>query len=120
MLKRAGFGVLKPLRVITKRGEAGASTHCRSCVALDGFLPASVAPPAHRRPSGPTGEFTRQDPSMISLRDAWGAELIDIQVIPPEAEPAPAAAAMVLATRSVPTRAPRGSSSSPPRAGGRS
>ena len=39
---------------------------------------------------------------MISLRDAWGAELIDIQVIPPEAEPAPAAAAMVLATRSVP------------------
>ena len=51
---------------------------------------------------------------MISLRDAWGAELIDIRVIPAEAEPAPAAAAMVLATRSVPTRAPRGSSSSPP------
>ena len=39
---------------------------------------------------------------MISLRDAWGAERIDILVIPPEAEPALAAAAMVLASRSGP------------------
>jgi hypothetical protein len=37
---------------------------------------------------------------MISLRDAWGTERIDILVIPPEAEPDLAAAAMVLASRS--------------------
>jgi hypothetical protein len=46
------------------------------------------------------GGFTHQDPSMISLRDAWGTERIDILVIPPEAEPDLAAAAMVLASRS--------------------
>jgi hypothetical protein len=39
---------------------------------------------------------------MISLRDAWGAERIDILVIPPEAEKDLAAAAMVLASRSGP------------------
>jgi hypothetical protein len=48
------------------------------------------------------GGFTHQDPSMISLRDAWGAERIDILVIPPEAEEGLAAAAMVLASRSGP------------------
>jgi len=46
------------------------------------------------------GGFAHQDPSMISLRDAWGAERIDILVIPPEAEPNFAAAAMALASRS--------------------
>lgn len=46
------------------------------------------------------GGFTHQDPSMISLRDAWGAERIDILVIPPEAEEDLAAAAMALASRS--------------------
>src|SRR5690349_10875019 len=40
------------------------------------------------------GGFVHQDPSMISLRDAWGAERIDILVIPPDAEPDLAAAAM--------------------------
>jgi len=48
------------------------------------------------------GGFTHQDPSMISLRDAWGAERIDILVVPPEAEEEFAAAAMVLASRSGP------------------
>lgn len=48
------------------------------------------------------GGFTHQDLSMISLRDAWGAERIDIVVIPPEAEPELAAAAMDLASRSGP------------------
>jgi uncharacterized protein DUF5994 len=46
--------------------------------------------------------FSHLDPSMISLRDAWGAERIDILVIPPDAEPELAAAAMVLASRSGP------------------
>lgn len=45
------------------------------------------------------GGFAHQDPSMISLRDAWGAERIDILVIPPEAEEEFAAAAVVLASR---------------------
>ncbi|WAX55094.1 DUF5994 family protein [Jatrophihabitans cynanchi] len=48
------------------------------------------------------GGFTHQDPSMISLHDAWGAERIDILVIPPDAEPGLAAAVMVLANRSGP------------------
>jgi hypothetical protein len=48
------------------------------------------------------GGFTHQDQSMISFRDAWGAERIDILVIPPEAEPDFAAAAMALASRSGP------------------
>jgi hypothetical protein len=48
------------------------------------------------------GGFTHQDPSMISLRDAWGAERIDILVIPPEAEEDLAEAAMALASRSGP------------------
>jgi hypothetical protein len=48
------------------------------------------------------GGFTHQDPSMISLRDAWGAERIDILVIPPDAKPDVAAAAMVRASRSGP------------------
>ena len=48
------------------------------------------------------GGFTHQDPSMISLRDAWGAERIDIMVIPPDAEPDVAAAAMARASRSGP------------------
>jgi uncharacterized protein DUF5994 len=48
------------------------------------------------------GGFTHQDPSMISLRDASGAERVDILVIPPEAEEDLAAAAMVLASRSGP------------------
>ncbi|HEY2297974.1 MAG TPA: DUF5994 family protein [Jatrophihabitans sp.] len=48
------------------------------------------------------GGFAHQDPSMISLRDAWGAERIDILVIPPEAEPDLAAAAMERASRSGP------------------
>jgi hypothetical protein len=45
------------------------------------------------------GGFTHQDPSMISLRDAWGTERIDVLVIPPAAEPDLAAAAMTLACR---------------------
>lgn len=48
------------------------------------------------------GGFTHQDPSLISLRDAWGAERIDILVVPPEAEEDLAAAAMVLTSRSGP------------------
>jgi hypothetical protein len=48
------------------------------------------------------GGFAHQSPSMISLRDARGAERIDILVIPPEAEEEFAAAAMVLASRSGP------------------
>jgi hypothetical protein len=48
------------------------------------------------------GGFTHQGPSMISLRDAWASERIDILVIPPEAEEDLAAAAMVLASRSGP------------------
>jgi hypothetical protein len=48
------------------------------------------------------GGFTHQDPSMISLRDAWGAERLDILVIPPDAAPELAAAAMVMASRSGP------------------
>ena len=39
---------------------------------------------------------------MISLRDAWGAERLDILVIPPDAAPELAAAAMVMASRSGP------------------
>jgi hypothetical protein len=45
------------------------------------------------------GGFTRQDAAMISLRDAWGVERVDILVIPPDAEPRVAAAAMALASR---------------------
>jgi hypothetical protein len=45
------------------------------------------------------GGFAHQDPSMISLRDAWGVERIDILVIPPDSDPDLAAAAMVLASR---------------------
>lgn len=45
------------------------------------------------------GGFTHQDPSMISLRDAWGVERIDILVIAPETEPDLAAAAMTIAGR---------------------
>lgn len=45
------------------------------------------------------GGFTHQDPSMISLRDAWGTERIDILVIPPKAAEDLAAAAMGLASR---------------------
>jgi hypothetical protein len=48
------------------------------------------------------GGFAHQDPAMISLRDAWGAERIDILVIPPEAGPDLAATAMALASRSGP------------------
>ena len=48
------------------------------------------------------GGFTHQDPSMVSLRDAWGAERVDILVIPPETEPHLAAAAMALTGRSGP------------------
>jgi hypothetical protein len=48
------------------------------------------------------GGFTHQDPSLISLRDAWGAERIDILVIPPDAEQDLAAAAMALASGSGP------------------
>jgi Family of unknown function (DUF5994) len=48
------------------------------------------------------GGFAHQDASMISLRDAWGAERIDILVIAPEAEEDLAAAAMVLASRNGP------------------
>jgi hypothetical protein len=40
------------------------------------------------------GGFTLQGPSMICLRDAWGAERIDILVIPPEAVEGLAAAAI--------------------------
>jgi hypothetical protein len=39
---------------------------------------------------------------MISLRDAWGAERVDILVIPPEGEEELAAAAVALASRSGP------------------
>lgn len=48
------------------------------------------------------GGFTHQDPSMICLRDAWGAERIDILVIAPDAQPDVAAAAMARASRSGP------------------
>jgi Family of unknown function (DUF5994) len=48
------------------------------------------------------GGFAYQDPSLISLRDAWGTERIDILVIPPDADPDLAAAAMTLASRSGP------------------
>lgn len=48
------------------------------------------------------GGFAHQDPSMLSLRDAWGAERIDILVIPPDAEPDVAAAAMGFASHSGP------------------
>jgi Family of unknown function (DUF5994) len=48
------------------------------------------------------GGFTHQDPSMISLRDAWGAERIDILVIPSDAGPEFARAALMLASRSGP------------------
>lgn len=44
------------------------------------------------------GGFTHQDPATISLRDAWGRERIDILVIPPDAQPSTAAAAMTLAS----------------------
>lgn len=50
------------------------------------------------------GGFTHQDQSMISLRDAWGAERIDILVIPPETAPDLAAAAMALASHSGPNQ----------------
>jgi hypothetical protein len=48
------------------------------------------------------GGFAHQDPSMISLRDAWGVERIDLLVIPPDTEPELAAAAMALASHSGP------------------
>ena len=48
------------------------------------------------------GGFTHQDESMISLRDGWGTERIDVLVIPPDTEPGVAAAAMALASRSGP------------------
>ena len=48
------------------------------------------------------GGFTHQDLSMISLRDAWGVERIDILVIPPDTEPDLAAAAMTIASHSGP------------------
>ena len=50
------------------------------------------------------GGFLHQDPTMISLRDAWGVERIDILVIPPETEPDLAAAAMALASHSGPNQ----------------
>ena len=46
------------------------------------------------------GGFAYQDPAMISLRDTWGADRIDILVVPPDAEAEVAAAAMDLASRS--------------------
>jgi hypothetical protein len=48
------------------------------------------------------GGFTHQDPSMITLRDAEGAERIDILVIPPKTGDDVAEAAMALASHSGP------------------
>jgi hypothetical protein len=50
------------------------------------------------------GGFTHQDPAMISLRDPWGTDRIDILVIPPEADEGLAAAGMTLASHSGPNQ----------------
>lgn len=44
------------------------------------------------------GGFAHQDPSLISLRDAWGNDRVDILVIPADADPELAAAAMTRAS----------------------
>jgi hypothetical protein len=46
------------------------------------------------------GGFVHQEPSMISLRGGSSAERIDVLVIPPDTDPAVAAAAMKLVSRS--------------------
>jgi len=45
------------------------------------------------------GGFAHQDASLISLRDAYGSERIDVLVIPPDVDSAVAAKAMLLVSQ---------------------
>jgi len=45
------------------------------------------------------GGFVYTDAAMISLRDAWGSERVDVLVIAPDADPAVAAKVMMLVSR---------------------
>ena len=73
----------------------------RASYAIDSWLPVTRRLTIEGRRVR-LGGFTHQDPSMISLRDAWGVERIDILVIPPDTDPELAAAAMTLASHSGP------------------
>jgi Family of unknown function (DUF5994) len=44
------------------------------------------------------GWFTDADPLMVTLRNAWGSDQIDVMVIPPDADPDTAQEAMMLAS----------------------